>query len=109
MKIISPSGLTTRISLQAPTKVPDGAGGFVVTWVTIANEWAKKTTLRSDEAIVAMQTTGTAIHNFVIRYRTDVKSSWRIKEGNKYYNIIGPPIDIDARKEWLDIKAKETT
>jgi SPP1 family predicted phage head-tail adaptor len=81
-------------------------GGFTVAWVDLATVWTKKTTHRSDEAVQAMATTGTAIHNFRIRYRTDVKSSDRIKEGNKYMNIIGPPIEVE-RRAWLDITAKE--
>lgn len=98
--------LNTRIELQALTKVSDGMGGFTSTFITVATVWAKKTTHRSDEAVQAMAMTGTAVHNFRIRYRTDVKSSWRIKEGNKFMAIIGPPIEVGNR-EFLDITAKE--
>ena len=100
--------LNTRITIQRQTKIPDGMGGFTVTWADLPNGtvWAKKTTHRSDEAVQAMATTGTAIHNFRIRYRTDVKSSDRIKEGNKYMNIVGPPIEVE-RRTWLDVTAKE--
>lgn len=82
-------------------------GSFTTSWVDAATVWARKTTHRSDEAVQAMATTGTAVHNFRIRYRTDVKSSWRIKEGSKYMAIIGPPIEVERRR-WLDITAKET-
>ena len=90
----SPSELNRRIELQAPTRVADGGGGFTSTYVAVATVWAKITTLRTEEAILAMQSTGTAVHNILIRYRTDVKSSYRIKYGDKYYNILGPPIDV---------------
>jgi len=100
------SELNKRITLQAQTKTPDGAGGFQVVWVDMATIWAKKTTHRSDEAMQAMAMTGTAIHNYRIRYRTGIKSSWRIKDGDKYLNIIGPPIEVE-RKRWLDIMCKE--
>ena len=99
--------LNRQITLQYPTKVSDGMGGFTQAWVDAATVWAKISTLRSDEALIAMQTTGTAIHNVIIRYRTDVKSSWRIKYGNRYWNIIGPPIDVNQEHRYLDIKAKE--
>ena len=99
--------LDKRITLQYPTKVADPMGGFSVSWVDKATVWAKISTLRSDEAIIAMQNSGTAIHNVVIRYRSDVKSSWRIKCGNSYWAIIGPPIDINKAHKWLDIKCKE--
>jgi SPP1 family predicted phage head-tail adaptor len=100
--------LNRRITLQYPTKVSDGMGGFTVSWIDAATVWAKISTLRSDEALIAMQETGTAIHNVVIRYRSDVKSSWRIKYGNDYWDIIGPPIDVNKEHRFLDIKAKET-
>jgi SPP1 family predicted phage head-tail adaptor len=106
---LGPHELSRRITLERPEKVPDGGGGFTSTWVVVATVWAKISTLRSDEAIIAMQTTGTAIHNIVIRFRTDVKTSWRIGYAGKYYNIIGPPIDLNKNHRFLDLKAKETT
>ena len=105
-KPTSPDELNTRITFQRQTKAPDGMGGMTVSWIDLATVWAKKTTHRSDEAVQAMATTGMAIHNFRFRYRTDVKSSDRIKEGNKYMNIIGTPIEVE-RRTWMDITVKE--
>jgi len=96
--------ITTRITIQDKTSVADGMGGYAVTWSDVVTVWAKKTTHRSDEAVQAMVTTGLAIHNFRIRYRSGVKSSQRIVEGTKYYNIAGPPIVVG---KWLDITCKE--
>ena len=106
MKPTGPEELNKRITLQAPTSVNDGMGSPTVTWADVATVWAKKTTHRSDEAVQAMAATGTATHNYRIRYRTDVKASWRIKEGDRYMSIIGPPIEVE-RRTWLDITAKE--
>lgn len=108
-KPTGPEDLCNRITLQYSTKVSDGMGGFTVSWVSAATVWAKKTTHRSDEAVQAMATTGTATHNFRIRYRSDVKSSWRIKEGNNFMAIIGPPVEVDqSGMKYLDITVKET-
>lgn len=96
-----------RITLQYKTRVPDGGGGRDVTWNDRATVFAQKTTHRSDEAVQAMMTTGLAVHNYRIRYRKDVSSSWRIKEGNRDLNIIGPPIDVEGKHQYLDITAKE--
>ena len=103
--------LDKRITFQATTKVSDGMGGFTVTWTDIATVWAKKTTHRSDEAMQAMAVTGTALHNYRIRYRKDINGSWRIKEGNRYMNIIGPPMEKDEGpgRRWLDVTAKEAS
>ena len=96
------------ITIQYPTKVSDGAGGFATTWNDLETVQAKKTTHRSDEAVQAMATTGTAIHNFRIRYRTDIKSSWKIRENGKLMNIIGPPILVrEGVMRYLDVVCKE--
>jgi len=105
--VISPSELDQRVTLEYQTKVSDGGGGFTTTWVAAATVWAKITTMRSSEAIVNMQATGSAVHNILIRYRTDVKSSWRVGHRGKYFSLIGPPIDLNMRREFLDMKAKE--
>jgi len=97
-----------QVSLQYKTRVADGMGGWTDTFVTAATVWAKITTMRSDEAINAMATTGTAIHNITIRYRTDVRANWRVRYGSRYFAIIGPPIDVNFKHEFLDIKCKET-
>lgn len=97
-----------QISLQYKTRVSDGMSGWTDTWVTAATVWAKLSTNRTDEAIQAMSTTGIAIHNINILYRTDVRSNWRIRYGNRYFAIIGPPIDVGFKHRELDIKCKES-
>lgn len=108
---INIADLDQRVTLQYKTKVPNGTGGFIDTWISGATIWAKVTTLRSTEAIIAMQSTGNALHNVLIRYRSDVTSAWRIKyidkAGDRFWAIIGPPIDLGKKHEWLDIKCKE--
>lgn len=108
-QLVSPADLNRRVTIEYPTRVADGMGGQTVTWTTADTVWAKISTLRTDEAILGMQNTSTAIHNVVIRYRTDVLSSWRITYGGKHYNIIGPPIDVNKAHRYLDIKVKEAT
>lgn len=100
------SDRNTRITLQYETVVSDGMGGEVTTWNDTPAVWAKKTAYRSNESIQAMALTGVATYNFRIQYRRDVRSSWRIKEGNRYYTIIGAPLEVE-RRTWLDLTARE--
>ncbi|MDD5532384.1 MAG: phage head closure protein [Syntrophales bacterium] len=95
------------IVFQYKTRVSDGMGGFADTWNDLCSVWAKITTLRSDEAIIAMQSSASVIHNINIRYRGGITSAMRIKHGQKYYSIIGKPIDVKMQRKELDIKAKE--
>lgn len=106
LKVTSPSELDTRITLQYKTRVSDGMGSFIETWTDAATVWAKKTQHRSNEAVQAMMTTGFAVFNYRLHFRPDVKSSWRIKDGNSYLNIIGPPV-VDDRHRYMDITAME--
>jgi SPP1 family predicted phage head-tail adaptor len=104
----SPSQFDKRITLQYPTIAKDAMGAAVTTWNDAATVWAKKTTHRSDEAVQAMATTGIQIHNFRIQFRMDIKSSWRIKQGNACFAIIAPPIEVvDGVMKYLDITVKE--
>ena len=107
-RVIKIGDLNQRVILQYPTKASDGMGNSVLTWANAAVVWAKIYTSRSEESVQAMASTGIAIHSVVIRYRTDIRSSWRIQYGNTNYAIIGPPIDIDRAHKFLDIKCKET-
>jgi len=98
-----------QIILQYKIRVSDGMGGWVDSYVNAATVWAKMRTLKSDEAIQAMSTTGIAIHNITIRYRTDVRANWRVKYGSRYFAIIGPPIDVNFKHEFLELKCKESS
>ena len=110
--IIRLSDLNTDITLEYPTRISDEQGGFTNTWTSAGTVKAKVYTLRSDDAIVAMMTSNAAIHSVTIRYRADIRGSWRIKyvdrQGTHYWTIIGPPIDLNKEHRWLELKVKET-
>lgn len=101
--------MNSRVTLQYPTRVSDAMGGFTETWTDADTVWAKKTPHRSDEAVQAMATTGSATYNFRLRWRRGVRASWRLKEGTSYFNILGPPMRIQEGpgRQWLDITARE--
>lgn len=109
MKLTGPTILDKRITIQYPTKVSDDMGGDNSTWVNYKTVWAKRTAHRTDEAVKSMKETGTLIVNWRIRFRGNIRTSWRIKWGNIYGNIIGPPIEVDngPGRHWLDITVEE--
>lgn len=101
--------LKRRFTFQHQTKTPDGYGSFTITWADAATVWGKMTTHRSDEAVQAMKQTGKALHNIRIRYRGGITSSMRIKYGNRYMAIVGPPIEVDGGggRHWIDVTCEE--
>lgn len=98
--------LNRRVEIQAPLKTPDGMGGFTITWRTIDTVWAAIKPLRGQELLEAMQTNANASLKLVMRYRQNVRMSWRGKCGNRIFNfksIVNPEDD----KKTLEIVVTE--
>ena len=104
----SPSELNKRITLQHPTKAPDGMGGFSVTWTDAATVWAAVWPVNATETIQGSREGMTVTHRVRIRYRSVVRSSWRISWSGRLFNIVSI-IDPNAANRWLDILCKEAT
>lgn len=100
--------LKKRIELQEPTNADDGLGGSTVTWTTKITVWAAIWDVQANERIQAMQRTATTSHQVRIRYDPDIKTSWRIKWGTKYFSIDGI-INPNMANEYLDLLCKETS
>jgi len=100
--------LNKRIQIQAATRVSDEMGSFTETWGTIATVWAAMWPLSATETVQSMQIDMVVSHRVRIRYRSTFRPSWRLKFGNRYFNIVGI-LNPNERNEYLDILAKEST
>ena len=99
--------LNKRIEIQAATRVSDEMGGFTETFSTIATVWAAIWPLSATETVQSMQTDMVVSHRIRMRYRSMMRPSWRLKFGEKFYNIVSI-INPNMKNEYLDIMAKET-
>ena len=99
--------LNKTIVLQEPTRTADGMGGSTETWSDNATIWAAIWPISANEVIRSSQAVMEISHRIRIRYRSGVLSSWRIKFGARYFNIISI-INKNESNEYLDIMAKET-
>jgi SPP1 family predicted phage head-tail adaptor len=97
--------LNKRITLQAQIRTSDGMGGFVTGWTDIIPIWAKAWTVSSTEQSGASQLSLIRVQKFKIRYRSVLKSSWRVKYGDRFFNITG--IDPDEKNEFIFLTCKE--
>ncbi len=96
------------VDLQAPTKVADGIGGFTETYATkVSGIWAAIWPISAKDRMQADQMTGELTHRIRIRYRRVLKPSWRIKYGNRYFAIIGPPINLKEKNRDIEMLCKE--
>ena len=98
--------LKHSVTLQYSTRVADGMGGFATTWNDAATVYAAIWPISAKEAVQSMGVAMTITHRIRMRYRANIRSSWRIKHGNRYYNIVSI-INPNMERKWLDILVKE--
>ena len=99
--------LNKLIILQYKTQVGDGMGAFTYTWNTVTPEiWAAIWPKSAKEAVSADKTLMTATHRIRIRYRSDMRGSWRVNFGNRYFAVTGM-VNPEERNEWLDLICTE--
>ena len=99
--------LNKRIDLIATTKVGDGMGGITETDITVASSIPAAIWPTSAKDITAMNSTTMIIsHRVRIRYRSVLRSSWRLKFGNRYFAIVSI-IDPNEEHKMLDLMCKE--
>ena len=84
-------------------------GNFDETDSTIApNIWAGIWPTSAKETVQSMQPDMVISHRIRIRYRSVLRPDWRLKFGNRWFNIVSI-INPNERGEWLDLMCKEVT
>lgn len=94
------------IDLEYPSRVADGAGGFTTTWTKDSTVNADIQPTTAKEQVWGMQTAAVITHVISIRFRSNIRSDWRIKYGSTYFNIVSL-INVDMRSIELQIVAKQ--
>ncbi|MBU1067477.1 phage head closure protein [Patescibacteria group bacterium] len=91
---MDPGKINNRITLQAPTIVRDDYGGETKTWTDVATVWANVKPLSGKEMARGLDQYGGGSvieseisHRVWIRFRRDIRTSWRLKFGYKYLDI----------------------
>jgi len=98
--------LNKRVTLQHKTRVADGMGGFSESYSDAATVFAAIRPTTAKELVQANSTAMVVSHRIRIRYRRDVKGSYRVKFGNRYFAIVSI-INPEEKNEWLDLMCKE--
>jgi SPP1 family predicted phage head-tail adaptor len=92
------------ISIKESVKTQGSNGEIIITWVTLANVWAKYIPLRGQEFIAAQQITAQMDATFRIRWMDGLTTENQISYDNKTWNIIY--IQELGTREGLDLLAK---
>ena len=96
-----------RISFQKPVIASNGMGGFTSTWTAVDSEvWARILPVSAKESRESDKETMTVSHTISIRYRRDIRPSWRIKFKLRYFAIVGM-VNPEECGEWWDLNVKE--
>ena len=98
--------LNKRIILEAPVKTSDGMGGFSESYSTVAEVYAAIWPVSATDILRNNAPVMEVTHRIRIRYRSVMKSAWRISWAGRYFSIVSI-IDPNMKHEWLDLLCKE--
>lgn len=102
---ITAGQLDQRITLQSRAAGVDALGQPSGAWLDVATVWGRARPLRSRELFAAGAVGNVTDVEFTIRWRADVRVSWRILWRGQPYDITGEPIDVDAQRQWIQLLA----
>ena len=83
-------------------------GDVTPDWKTVLTRWAEILPLRGTEKFEAAQMEPRTNVKIRIRYHSGIDSTWRIKWGDKYYNIVAP-INIAEKNFAIELECIEAT
>ena len=96
--------LDQKITLENPVETNTG-GELLVSYVAVETVFGHVRSQRGNESFEAARQESKATLRILLRFRDDIKTDWRIKWDDQYYNIIY--IDrADRRKGelWLTVE-----
>src|SRR3954471_23824903 len=97
------------ISIEQPTRTPDGFGETIVTWTTFAaSVRAKVEPIVGRELTQASQVQADHTDRVTIRYREGIKPDMRIRHRGRTLNIVSMS-DVEERTRRIEIICREQT
>lgn len=88
MNGIAIGALDRRVTIEAPVRTEDGAGGATVSWSHVATVWGRVETLSATERDRTGRLDGIATHRVTIRAHSGVTSGQRIVLGERILTIL---------------------
>lgn len=103
--------LNRRLDLEAPVGVPDGSGGYVVTWQTLGTLWAEVTARTGRDALSAAAPVSAVSYKIFVRAApvgapNRPKPDQRFREGSRLFHIVAVT-DGDTESQYLTCYATE--
>nr|WP_211204833.1 phage head closure protein [Selenomonas infelix] len=105
---VSMSELRHRITLLRPVMDADDEGNILSSSVQeIAKAWALVLPFAAKISDGYAEKVQEVDYRVVIRYRTDVRVTDRIRWGDKTLTPISPPYPLGGKKQWLVLECRE--
>lgn len=98
--------LRHRLTIEAPQRVADGAGGFVETWQAVADVWASIRPRGGGENLAGDRPSGHVTHEIWVRRRDIVTPRVRFRQGTRIFEIRAV-LDVDERRRRFRCLCKE--
>lgn len=101
--------LNCTVWVQTNTQTADSTGQLIDSWADSFEIYAGIKTTGGGEFYAAQKLYAQATAVITARYRTDITATNRIRYGTRYFEILGPPNNVDEAGVVLLITAKEVT
>ena len=104
--VASIGAMRHRLVLEEPSRIADGGGGAVESWLAVAEVWAAITPRSGGEHVVGESIEGRATHAIDMRYRMGVSPSMRLRFGARLFEILAV-VDVGERRRRLRCHCRE--
>ena len=101
-----PGWLCHRVTVESGASAPDGAGGEIVLWDTLATLWAHVEPVAAGETIVAGHLSGVVTHRVTFRFRHDLAGGMRIAFRGRHFRMLAVH-DPDESRRYVVAKCME--
>ena len=98
-----------RLIFEQPSDTADAYGAVgsqIGDWERVCTVWGAINPLRGKELLAAQQANSDVTAEVIIRHRSDIDSTMRIRHKNKYYRVEAL-IDTESRENWLHVRVRE--
>lgn len=103
--------LNRRLTLESPTRQPDGAGGYIETWTPLGVVWAEVTARTGRETLAPGAPLAAVSYRIVVRGAPEGSPArplpeQRLRDGGRIY-LIRAVAEMDAEGRFLTCFADE--
>lgn len=98
--------LRRRLTLEAASNTPDGAGGAIRAWVPVGSVFARVEPRRRRESVEDGRAVGVVTHCVTIRRRDDVDGRVRFVGDGATYRVVAVE-DADPQRRFQDCWCEE--